>query len=116
MPRTEIPKLIAGARFRAVVVGGEPSFVVDKYVPHLREMGISMTKHWPWRTVRFGWPEKGIDLVIVVTDMMDHKMYRSAVQQAQSLGVPVVLTVHKWSIAKPRLERTLSRMGNPRRG
>jgi len=90
-----------------VVVGGEGSFVRDKFEPHLRRMEIAVGKHWEWRTTRFGWPTSGIDLVVMITDMMNHQMNDRAIAEAARLGVPVAMTVHKWSVAQPRLERTL---------
>jgi len=90
------------AAYRALVVGGEASFVTRKLAPRLRRHLIRMVAHWPWKKANGTFPED-IDLLFVLTDMVSHSMSGVAIKEAQRRGIPVVMGVRKHTMNLERL-------------
>ena len=89
---------------KALVVGGQESFVKEKLARSLKRHGIAVHTHLSWTKRR---PPatlpKGIDLVYICTDMVGHGLAEPCVKYARELGVPFVNGTRKWAESLERL-------------
>jgi hypothetical protein len=89
---------------KALVVGGEHSFVIGTLSTQLSRHGITVHEHWSWDLARapVALP-KGIDLVYILTDLVGHNLSIKAVEHARAANIPFVNSVRKWAEATGRL-------------
>jgi len=89
---------------RALVVGGQHSFVKSKLSKSLARHGIEIAQHWAWDRAKppAVWP-KNLDLIYICTDMVSHKVATPAVEYCRSTGIPYVNGTRKWAESIVRL-------------
>lgn len=89
---------------RALVVGGQHSFVKNKLSKSLERHGISIVSHWAWDKAKppAVWP-KSLDLIYICTDMVSHKVATPAVEYCRTTGIPYVNGTRKWAESIVRL-------------
>ena len=96
--------MAAPISLKALVVGGEHSFVIGTLSTQLSRHGIAVHEHWSWDLARAPAAlPKGIDLVYILTDLVGHNLSIKAVEHARAAGVPFVNSVRKWAEATNRL-------------
>jgi hypothetical protein len=88
---------------RALVVGGEPSFVDAKFAPHLEAVGIHPIAHWSWDLHRAPASFPDCELVVVIKDMTSHKLRDVAVSGARKRGIRIAEVPRKWAKAHEHL-------------
>jgi hypothetical protein len=89
---------------KALVVGGEHSYVIGTLSTQLARHDIGVHEHWSWDLARA--PSalpKSIDLVYILTDLVGHNLSIKAVDHARAAGIPIVNSVRKWAEATGRL-------------
>ena len=90
--------------WNALVVGGEPSFVMSKLSKSLQKHGIQVTSHLDWTTSRA--PKTlptGVDLVYICTDMVGHNLSEPCMNLARDADIPYVNGTRKWAESVARL-------------
>jgi len=92
---------------KALVVGGEPSFVDAKFAPHLVEAGIEPVGHWSWDLKKPPHALPDCDLVVVIKDMVPHMLRDMAISLAKKAGLRIAEVPRKWAKA----ERHLAELG-----
>jgi len=89
---------------KALVVGGQGSFVKEKLSKSLSRHGVAVSVHLSWDKRR---PPsklpKDIDLVYICTDMVGHGLSVPCMQYARDLGIPYVNGTRKWAESLERL-------------
>jgi len=89
---------------KALVVGGQGSFVKEKLSKSLSRHGVAISMHLSWDKRR---PPsklpKDIDLVYICTDMVGHGLSVPCMQYARDLGIPYVNGTRKWAESLERL-------------
>jgi len=89
---------------RALVVGGQPSFVKEKLAKSLARHGIRIHTHWSWEKRR---PPQtfpvGLDLVYICTDMVGHTLSEPCMNWARENGLPYINGTRKWAESIIRL-------------
>jgi hypothetical protein len=88
---------------RALVVGGEPSFVDAKFAPHLEEVGIHPVAHWSWDLRRAPGTFPDCELVVVIKDMTSHRIRDVALSRAKKRGIRIAEVPRKWAKAHEHL-------------
>lgn len=99
---------------KALVVGGEHSYVIGTLSTQLARHDIGVHEHWSWDLARA--PSalpKGIDLVYILTDLVGHNLSTKTVEMARSSGIPFVNSVRKWAEATGRLTAAKFPILNP---
>ena len=90
--------------WKAMVVGGENSFVSGRLTQSLLRHSISVASHLDWKTSR---PPKrlaqSIDLVYICTDMVGHNLSEPCMNLARKRGIPYVNGTRKWAESLIRL-------------
>lgn len=90
--------------WKALVVGGENSFVSGRLTQSLLRHSISVASHLDWKTSR---PPKrlarSIDLVYICTDMVGHNLSEPCMNLARKRGIPYVNGTRKWAESLTRL-------------
>lgn len=94
----------AQSGWKALVVGGEPSFVMSKLSKSLQKHGIQIASHLDWTASR---PPKslptGVDLVYICTDMVGHNLSEPCMNLARDADIPYVNGTRKWAESVARL-------------
>jgi hypothetical protein len=88
---------------KALVVGGEPSFVDAKFAPHLVEAGIEPIGHWSWDLKKPPHSLPDCDLVVVIKDMVPHMLRDQAIMLAKRRGLRIAEVPRKWVKAEKHL-------------
>jgi hypothetical protein len=99
---------------KALVVGGQHSFVKNKLSKSLERHGIEIVSHWAWDRSKppTVWP-KNLDLIYICTDMVSHKVANPAVDHCRSEGIPYVNGTRKWAESIVRLTSAGFPLVNP---
>lgn len=90
--------------WKALVVGGEASFVMSKLSKSLQKHGIQVASHLDWTTSRA--PKSlptGVDLVYICTDMVGHNLSEPCMNLARDADIPYVNGTRKWAESVARL-------------
>ena len=89
-----------------LVVGGENSFVQQKFAPNLARHGINMIDHWDWyrRKSAVSIPASAQG-VIVIHGMIGHSLSNGVKKSAKNRRIPFLLVPHKFSEALPILQK-----------
>jgi hypothetical protein len=96
--------MAAPISLKALVVGGEHSFVIGTLSTQLSRHGIAVHEHWSWDLARAPAAlPKGIDLVYILTDLVGHNLSIKALDHARAANIPFVNSVRKWAEATNRL-------------
>ena len=96
----------AHPEWKALVVGGEQSFVMSKLSKSLQKHGIQVSSHLDWTTARA--PRSlptGVDLVYICTDMVGHNLSEPCMNLARDAGIPYVNGTRKWAESVARLSQ-----------
>ena len=94
---------MASTPLKALVVGGEPSFVDSKFGPHLERAGIEPVGHWSWDLARAPGSLPQCELIVVIKDMVGHKLRNAAVFLAKKNGLRIAEVPRKWAKAEKHL-------------
>lgn len=98
----------AGTGLKALIVGGDQSYVYGNIDRNLRTLGIYVGGHCGYR------PPSGLGgcaLVIILCDTADETLIHGARSLAERWGVPWVSTSRKWSVMQADVTNVLDRCG-----
>jgi len=99
---------------KALVVGGEHSYIIGTLSTQLARHDIGVHEHWSWDLARAPAAiPKGIDLIYVLTDLVGHNLSNKAVDLSRATGIPFVNSVRKWAAATERLTAAKFPILNP---
>jgi hypothetical protein len=87
---------------KILLVGGDSGRVRSVQVPAYEALGFQV-EHWDWE--RHESAPKGIQAVVVMTDIVSHDVFHRAQRAADEAGAPCILTTRKMSHAIQEMER-----------